>query len=161
MTPKPDRSDMANPRNLAWIDIYEHTLSKGLQGGSTVGTFVGLPYALYKGPRALPNIIGRTGRAAFWGGAIGFSLMAPVTYLALKDQDDYAMFDRAYRLRHNLLQQRCNQFGAFSCCVFAAIAPFIKIPGVTLMWRIGYGSYLGTAVGVAVHVATAGMVKEE
>mmetsp|Transcript_48535 Transcript_48535/g.125933 ORF Transcript_48535/g.125933 Transcript_48535/m.125933 type:complete len:168 (-) Transcript_48535:419-922(-) len=166
MTPKPDPSDMedpekAIPRDMAWNELYRHTLTKGLQGGTTVGTLVGLPYALYKGPRALPNILGKTGRAALLGGAIGLSLMAPVTYLALKDQDDYAMFDRAYRLRHNLLQRRCDQFGAFSGSVFAVIAPLINIPGVAPMRRTLYGAAIGTAVGVVLHVATAGMVKEE
>ena len=140
------------------LELTQHVAIKGIQAGALIGTVIGSALLLRSRPLTWADGVVRVGRtAAMSSGVTAVASVAAMAVLMQREGwNDYRIWDRAYRLRHNSFQQRCDRFSAIAAASTAALLqlpPFgtMFVPRATLALA---GAALGVGLGVLAHVAT-------
>ena len=140
------------------VELTQHVAVKGLQAGAMLGTALGTALLLRRRPLSFADGMVRVGRTA--AVTAGITAVASVAAMAIVLQregwNEYRIWDRAYRLRHNPFQQRCDRLSALTALTSALVLqlpPFTAtlVPRSTLALA---GAALGVGFGVLAHVAT-------
>ena len=140
------------------LELTQHVAVKGIQAGALIGSAVGTVFLVRRHPRHWTDGLVRVGRAATLSSGLlamgGVAAMAIV--LQREGWNDYRIWDRAYRLRHNSFQQRCDRFSAIGAATGAALMqlpPLAMLPVTRLTLALA-GAAMGAGLGVLGHVAT-------
>ncbi|KXZ44118.1 hypothetical protein GPECTOR_73g639 [Gonium pectorale] len=131
-----------------------HIIKKGWQAGSVVGVAAVLPtmYLIRKvrDPTALLRALG-------YSAAIGTAATGTLGVLKCTQIDQEGFEDRAYRLHYNQGQNRTDAFSAAGAAVGLAAAALLLprgAPPLSYAMAAAGVSAVGTALGVAAHVAS-------
>ncbi|KZO99812.1 hypothetical protein CALVIDRAFT_360534 [Calocera viscosa TUFC12733] len=146
----------ASARATNYFILQSHVMLKGAQVGSLIG-----PLAVLLRRRFRPTTAQMLGGSVAWAGwtALGALVMGVGRVWSAEPYDD-----RAYRLNHNLSQNRVDRISLTSALLGSALSLFALPSSLGLRTRLLGGGVTGLAGGVLVHVisqATMGTGKEE
>ena len=140
-----------------------HVFLKGAQAGSLLGTSVGLFTAaalplLRKtqtsiAPLPLLQAVGRAGTLGAGITGVG-SLGLMGVMLWREDFNAYRIWDRAYRLNHNVSQTRCDNFSLTGAAAAAAAGLALVAGGRLTVPQALQLSSIGMAAGILLHVVS-------
>lgn len=149
------------PKPLNELTI--HCAIKGIQLGSTVTLITALPYQLYKSKKnlSLIPILSRVGKISIYGSFVGVALSLGMMHAKLykENYNEYRIWDRSYRLRHSVGQNRADQFSFYSSIIGGTAGFFIGLPKKYHPISFGKGALLSIPFGLLAHIITASTKK--
>ena len=137
-------------------ELTVHCISKGIQLGSTVTLITSLPYQLYKSKKnpSLIPILSKVGTTTIYGSIIGiiFSVGMMHSKLYKEQYNEYKIWDRAYRLRYSITQNRVDRFSFYSS-VFGGLTGFlIGLPRKYHPISFAKGSLMAIPFAILAHI---------
>ncbi|RSH93259.1 hypothetical protein EHS25_007613 [Saitozyma podzolica] len=99
-----------------------------------------------------PFSIARWMRVSTGGTVVGAGIGAGLGWLRLRDQPDYALEDRAYRLANNASQLRADDYSIIGAALSALLIPAIFLRRASLPALVLGGASIGLGVGTWTHI---------
>lgn len=90
---------ISNDQTRTW-QVYVHAVTRGAQVGGLVAALGAVPYHFWR-PASSGRLLRRMGTASILGCVGGGLFLAVGVYQKLAASDEWGIYDRAYRLRHN------------------------------------------------------------
>lgn len=136
--------------------MYTHVAFKMVQTTAVVAPPLLLAKQLYQKNFTVSRWLRRS---AVWSFGVGPVAGFAMAWLRLRNEPDIAIYDRAYRLRHNPTQVRVDDFSKVGALLGALITTTIFLKRTSYVNNIFGGAALGIGGGVATH--TIKMMQEE
>eukprot|EP01137_Pigoraptor_chileana_P000723 Opistho-2@37345 len=152
-----DDSGAFDPTVNSHLRLLEHIAIKGFQAGAVLAVpLVPLALKIRRRPVTL---------AAVTAGAAGFALIGTAASAAaglakMRTMDTDGVTDRVYRLHYNDGQVRTDRFARAGAGIGAAVLTAATVAGFSASLPVALlgGAAIGSAVGIAAHVATSGQI---
>lgn len=135
-----------NDHNQHLRIMYTHLVWKGLQAGSLLTPIILL--IRHRSALTIPKLLSGTWKGALIG--CGVSIM--LGYARLYDQNHEQIFNRAYRLTHNVSQNRVDQYSLIGAGIGALAASLLIRKPVGVAQKVLGGAAFGILGGMLVHV---------
>ncbi|KAL7008900.1 hypothetical protein EMMF5_001647 [Cystobasidiomycetes sp. EMM_F5] len=137
-------------------EVYLHVATKMVQATALIAPPTIALRQLYR-RNFSPNRWLRS--SALWTFGFGIPAGLAMTWARLRNQEDIAIFDRAYRIRNNVTQVRVDDYSKVGALLGALITTTIFLKRASLPYTILGGASLGIAGGTVTHVVR--MAQEE
>jgi len=136
--------------------VYTHVATKMVQATAVLAPPIGLARQLYRKNLNVTRFLRRTAGLTFVAGSTTGLAMA---WLRLRNEPDIAIYDRAFRLRHNPTQVRVDDYSKVGALLGALLTTTVFLKRAPLVWNLAGGAALGVAGGVITH--TVQMIQEQ
>ena len=136
-------------------ELVIHVTTKTVQAFGLLGTTLVGPIAavLKKETRNLPGIKHKMTRAGRGGLILGLATGPLMTYMKIKNEEEYKIWDRCYRLRHNRGQVRVDQYSFVGAVAGAGV-------GVAAGSGALFGGLVGMSSGILLSATVTNVINK-